>query len=658
MCGIAGLVNLSGRSAVPPAVLRRMAQALFHRGPDEEGSFDGPGFAMANRRLSIVGLADGRQPIANETGAITVVYNGELFDYPERRADLEARGHQFRTHCDTELLPHLYEDHGEEMLPLLRGQFALALWDQANRRLLLARDRFGICPLFWTRQGDWLLFASEVKALLASGMVTARPDPRGIHHLFTFFAQPGPVTCFEGVQLLPPGHCLRLQLGREGEPVAMSERAFWRPDFPDAGQEVEPASAAKMADEFGALLTQAVERRLRADVPVVSYLSGGVDSSVVLALATQIRKANGGPPVPTFTIGVDSPGLNEVSEASIVANHVGARPVVVRFGHEEALATYPELIRAAEVPVIDTSCAALLMLAREVHRQGYKVALTGEGADEWMAGYPWFKVHKLTALLDALPGLPVGQWMRRGYLKWNGIAYDRLQIPRTRAAAGGAHAWLELYGLFSIAKLRLFSAGMWERLGDHLPYDDLQLDLERARRWSPLNRALMFGGRVMLAGHLLAAKGDRVAMNSSVETRYPFLDEDVWDYLAQLPPRWKLRRLREKYALRLVAERILPKQIAWRTKAMFRAPFDSFHGDGTGAPAFVEQLLSEESLRATGFFDPVAVTHWRQAYRRLGRFSPQRTMMEMGLVGVIATQLWHHTFVEGKLADLPTLRVA
>jgi asparagine synthase (glutamine-hydrolysing) len=668
MCGIAGLVNLNGTSQVPPGVLRRMSQAIVHRGPDEDGYFEpgditsagsrrgmaGDAVGLASRRLSIVGLFDGRQPISNEDRQITVVFNGELFDYPEVRAQLQAKGHQFRTRCDTELLPHLWEDKGESMLEKLRGQFAIALWDQRRRQLVLARDRFGICPLFWTRQGDWLLFASEIKALIASGMVPVRPDPRGIHHIFTFFAQPGPVTCFEGIHCLVPGRYLSIRPGHGGEAAQIEERTYWQVDFPDAGDEVEPKSKAQLAQDFEAVLTKAVERRLRADVPVVSYLSGGVDSSTVVALGTHLRKSSGGSPIPTFTIQVDSPGLDEVNEARVVADYLGARPVVVKFGTQEALATYPELIRAAECPVIDTSCAALLLLAREVHHQGYKVALTGEGADEWLAGYPWFKVHKLLRSLDAVPGLPLSSWLRKAYMKRMGADFDRLQMPRTVAAAGGPNAWLDFYGLFSTAKLRLFSPEMWDQLGDHLPYDDLDLNLERAKRWSPLNRSLMLGGRIMLSGHLMCSKGDRVAMNSSVETRYPFLDEDVFAFMAQLPPRWKLHRFREKYALRLLAERWVPKSIAWRPKAMFRAPFDSFHGENGTMPEFVEQLLSEESLRKTGFFDAKAVAHWRKAFRNLGKRSGMRLAIEMGLVGVVATQLWYHSFVDASLADLPS----
>src|SRR2546423_1105842 len=237
MCGIAGIMDLSGRRPVPVGAVPAMAQAIFLRGPEAGGFFERAGRALANRRMSIDGLSDGRQPISNEDRSVSVVFNGEFFDYPEKKALLEGRGHHFATHCDTELIPHLWEDYGEGMFEHLRGQFALALWDQRKQRLILGRDRFGICPLFWTRQssagGDWLLFASEIKALLASGMVIARPDLRGVNHVFTFFALPGPVTCFEGVQALLPGHFLSIQFGQTGDTARIANRTYWEMDFPD-----------------------------------------------------------------------------------------------------------------------------------------------------------------------------------------------------------------------------------------------------------------------------------------------------------------------------------------------------------------------------------------------------------------------------------------
>ncbi|HEY2343433.1 MAG TPA: asparagine synthetase B, partial [Chthoniobacteraceae bacterium] len=223
-----------------------MTRALTHRGPDEEGFFERPGIAMGSRRLSIVGLADGQQPMTNEERSAWVVFNGELFDHVEKRADLEAKGHQFHTHCDTEIIPHLWEEAGVRMFSQLQGQFAIALWSDKERKLLLGRDRFGIAPLYWSRQGDWLLFASEIKGLLASGMVPAKPDRRGIDHLFTFAALPGPITCFENVQLLSPGQFLELEVGRAD---TVRERAYWQLDFPDQGQE-EDGDPKKLVDEF------------------------------------------------------------------------------------------------------------------------------------------------------------------------------------------------------------------------------------------------------------------------------------------------------------------------------------------------------------------------------------------------------------------------
>jgi asparagine synthase (glutamine-hydrolysing) len=630
-----------------------MAEAIVHRGPDEDGFLERPGVGFASRRLSIVGLFDGRQPVFNEEGNVAVVFNGELFEYPEMKAALETGGHRFRTHCDTEIIPHTYEDHPEALFEQLRGQFAVALYDSRRQRVLLGRDRFGICPLYWTRQrapeGDWLLFASEVKALLASGMVEAKTDPRGLNHVFTFFALPGPVTCFKGVQYLPPGHFLRIDLGGVGRAATVSEHVYWQQDFPDWGHE-RRGRGDELVNEFERLLLAAVTRRLRADVPVVSYLSGGVDSSVVVAMASRVR----GSPIPCFTIRIKAPELDETTEAGIVAKHLGAEPIVVDFGAQEVINTYPELVDAAEGPVIDTSCAALLMLSREVHNRGYKVALTGEGSDEWLAGYPWHKINRALGYLDFIPGVPLSQWVRRLFMRvTKAPRIEPGYWRRAVAAIGGHNGWIDIYGLVMMAKLRFFSHDLMRELADHVPHEDVTLNRERLRHWHPLNRELHFGARAHLVGLLLNAKGDRVAMRNSVETRYPFLDEDVFRFLADIDPRWKLHGvLRDKLILRKVAERWVPQSIAWRRKAMFRAPFDSFHLDVV--PPWVEQLLSEEALNKTGYFDAEAVTYWRKAFKALRPGGSQRTSVEMGLVGVFATQLWHHTYVDGSLADLPS----
>jgi asparagine synthase (glutamine-hydrolysing) len=656
MCGIAGIMPLTRDAPFPSGALQHMAAAMVHRGPDDEALVELPDIGLASRRLSIVGLADGRQPMCNEDRSIWVAFNGELFDFRETRQHLVTRGHQLRTHCDTEIIAHLYEDHGEDFLEHLRGQFALALWDQRRRLLLLARDRIGVCPLFWTRQrisgGEYLLFASEIKALLASGMVRAAPDRRGLNHVFTFLALPGPLTCFKNIEALVPGRYLKVQPGGAGRCANVENRMFWELDFPDHGDEERGRGVEQLADQFQSVMLKAVERRLRADVPVVSYLSGGVDSSLTAALAADIRSS----PIPTFTIAIRERGLDESAPAVALARWLKSPSTVVACGVEHVLDNYPELIRAAEAPVTDTSCAALLMLAREVHAQGYKVALTGEGADEWLAGYSWFKIHRVLNLLHMLPGRPLSEEAHRTFFRMHGLPrFPRELIRRYDEALQGDNAWLELYGLIGSARLLFFSGEMRELALREVPFEDLQLNRQRMRRWHPFNRSIYLGGRIMLPGHLLASKGDRVAMNSSVETRYPFLDEDVVDFTARLDPRWKMRGLRDKYLLRCLARRWLPQKVAWRRKAMFMAPFDGFDRQGLRRPAWIDQLLSPEMLNRSGYFDSTAVTFWRKASRRYRRGSYGRMAIEIGLVGVVATQLWHHTYIDGMLADLPSL---
>ena len=651
MCGIAGAIDLDGQGAISFDVLQAMADSLTHRGPDEEGFLQQDGVSLASRRLSIVGLFDGKQPISNEDNSVFVVFNGELFDHRKIRAQLEGRGHTFRTQCDTEVIPHLWEEYGEGMFDHLEGQFAFALYDNRQKRVILARDKIGICPLHWSQQQHRLLFASEIKGLLASGLIPVRADPHGINHLFTFFSMPGPVTCFEGVSSLLPGHYLDIRLN--GDSASIRDRIHWEIDFPDAGQEENGLSKKQLVDEFERVMLEAVEKRLRADVPVVSYLSGGVDSSIVVAMASKIR----GTPIPTYTIRIETPELDETTEAAVVADYLGCKTRVADCRNQDIMQTYPRLVGAAESPVIDTSCAALLLLAEDVNRTGIKVALTGEGSDEWLAGYPWFKIHKLLSYLDFIPGVRLSEVARRGFLMLSGTpSYPRHVVKRTRDIVGGHNGWLDIYGMVSSTKLRFFSESMHEVMTQSSPYADLQLNENRLRKWHPLNRSLYLGARAHLPGLLLNGKGDRVAMHSSVETRYPFLDEQVVSFLTKIHPRWKLAGFRDKYILRLLSERWLPKSIAWRRKAMFRAPLDSFHEENP--PKFVDDLLSRESLRKTGYFDVESVLHWRQAFHKMRRGSTQRYSVEMGLAGVLSTQLWHHMFIDSCLADLPGLSKA
>lgn len=646
MCGIAGIIDLTGKRQPEAATVQRMASAITHRGPDEDGFLIRRGFGLANRRLSIVGLGDGRQPIFNEDGTVAVVYNGELFDYPERKAELQAKGHVFRTHTDTELIVHLYEEYGEDVFMELKGQFALALVDFSKETLFLARDRVGICPLHWSRQGNWLYFGSEIKAILASGEVPAATDPRGIDHLFTFFAMSSRRTMFEGVHSLLPGHYLKIAFRRDGRPAEIVERRYWDFDFPDAGQEEYPDDGKALIDEFEARFQRAVEIRLRADVPVVGYLSGGVDSAYVLATASRLR----GRPVPSFTVQVPGKGLDETEHALVTARHLGSMPTILTSDAKVIADTYAKLVASADCPVIDTSCAALWCLAQEVHNQGYKVALTGEGSDEAFGGYMWFKLRKLSYWMD-VGGVKGSDWINRVIRRQMAPHHTDTQLKRIDDMVGRAHAQTLIYHLVSQSRDRYFSAALKEQLGNHVAYEDVPLDVERMRRWSPLNQSLYYGYKVHLPGLLLNHKGDRIAMANSVETRYPFLDEDLIEFVSKVHPRWKLRGLaRDKYLLRQAAARILPKEVAFRPKGMFRAPFaESFFVD---PPPYVRQLMSRQSLLKTGYFDVAAVMRDYNLVAS-GQANKLNQFLKMGLTGVLSTQLWHHLYIGGGLCELP-----
>lgn len=646
MCGLAGVIDLNGTRRPDQAMLRRMGDALWHRGPDDDGLLVEAGIGLAHRRLSIVGADNGRQPIFNEDRSVVAIFNGELFDYPERKRELEAKGHIFSTNTDSEILVHLYEEHGEELFPYLKGQFAFVLVDLRRRVVLLARDRVGICPLFWSRQGDFLYFGSEIKALIASGSVAPKVDPRGIDQIFTFFALCGRRTMFEGVQAIAPGHYLKIAWRGDGKPAEPVERRYWDFDFPDWGQEDNLSEDAAI-EAFEAVFSRAVEIRLRADAPVTGYLSGGVDSSYALATATRL---NGGS-LQSFTAQIPALGLDESEQASETARFLGGeRITLVEAGSSLIAETYPALVTAAESPVLDTSCAASYALARAVRAQGHKAVITGEGADEGLAGYLWFKIREKARLLDIgdtfRPSTGISRLARKLMVKNRSFA----ELARIDGIIGGPHAQSIMYNLVSSARDRYYSAGLKTQLGDRVAYEDIDLDLERLSRWHPLNRSLYLGYKVQLAGMLLTHKGDRVAMSNSIETRYPYLDEDVIALMSRLPPKLKLNGLKDKYLLRRAAERILPKEVAWRPKAMFRAPLaESFFTSGA---SYVDELLSESSLKTTGYFDVASVRDGIQSLKS-GASTGRDTFTNLGMVGVITTQLWHHLYLGGGLCALP-----
>jgi asparagine synthase (glutamine-hydrolysing) len=631
MCGLAGVARREPRG-VSAELLERMAGAIRHRGPDGFGLHADHRVGLASVRLSVIDLARGAQPMTNEDGSVFVVYNGEIFNHLTLRGELEGRGHVFRTRSDTEVLVHAYEQWGERMLERLNGQFAFAIYDRRAASVLLARDRFGILPLYHAERDGDLYFGSEVKALLATGVVEGGLDPEGLDEVFTFWAARPPRTVFRGIRALEPGCCARWREGR------LSIRRYYAPDYPEAAGS-EPPDALDALDD---LLRSAVRLRLQADVPVGGYLSGGIDSSIVCALA-----AAGSPhALRTFSVTFDDPRLDESAHQTTVAAEVKSRHVVQRIDRGDIARVFPDVIRHTETPLLRTAPAPLYLLSRLAREKGIKVVLTGEGADEVFYGYDLFKdtivrllcwqrpESRLPArLLDGLypdiaPQSHKGEFWRRYFLN-AGSPDDPLfsHLPRFR---------------LTMRVKDFYTADFRARLAGFDALADLRAQLPAGfAGWTPLARAAYLEVTTFLSPYLLSSQGDRMAMAHGVESRVPYLDHRLFEFAAALPPRSKLRGLREKDVLRRWATTVLPPTVVGRRKYPYRAPDVPAFFDGA-PPDYVPELLDAGSLARTGIFEPAAVAtlvRRCRAGRTMGAWESQ------ALVGIVSTELWHREFL-------------
>lgn len=640
MCGIVGGFDLRGHRTLDKKRLWQMAQGVRHRGPDDSFSWSDVGIAMAAQRLAIQDVAQGKQPLSDPSGRVWASQNGEIFNAPALRRELSASGTVFRSRCDTEVWPSLYLAKGTDCFSSVRGQFAVALYDRAERTLLLGRDRVGICPLYYTVTDGLLLWSSEIKGLLASGLVEAAPDRKGIDLVFSLFAAGTQRTAFANIHALRPGHFLRIAEGQ------LALRRYWDLQFPDQGQErtVSVQDEPLLQEEVAATLHHAVDRRFASDGPVAFYLSGGLDSTLIVGIA---RRLLSDLPMTAFTVGFDDAGLDERPRAARSASLLSAQLHTLVPSASQLLSALPLAVTAAEGPIMDTANACLLLLAKQVSAQGFKVVLTGEGADEAMGGYVWHKSAKILRALSRLhPDAP--SWLRQGvsFLATPGVKSPHLD----RHLHGLRPSQLDLYEPLSQARSLLYSDAMMDTLRDHNPFADLDLRIDAMKRWDPLHQALYLEYKLMLPGHLLLGKGDRVAMHAGVETRYPFLDEDFIDLASTLSPSYKLRGFEDKWLLRRVAETLLPKEIARPPKQMFKARALC---ELTPQPRWIAQLLSPPSLRQTGYFSVDSVRHERALQTLLPSTFPRRYVLDGAFTALVMTQLWHHLFLGGGLCELP-----
>ncbi|HET8765284.1 MAG TPA: asparagine synthase (glutamine-hydrolyzing), partial [Rhodanobacter sp.] len=556
------------------------------------------------------------------------------------RRDLARCGHRFATQSDTEVIVHLYEEHGDRFVEHLNGQFAIAVWDARRRRLVLARDRCGVRPLYHRHAGGRLWFGSEIKALLAGAPGAARLDPFSLAQAFTYWGPVAPGSVFAGVASLPPGHTLAIEAdGRE------TLARYWDWNFPPAGTAARWPSVEHAAGELRELLTDAVRLRLRADVPLGAYLSGGLDSSAVTAL----MRATGTDQLRTYSIAFDDAEFDESAQQQQMVRHLGCAHTALRCTPREIGNAFPAFIRHVEQPVLRTAGVPLMLLARQVREDGRKVVLTGEGADEVLAGYDLFKEAKVRRFWARQPASrfrPLLLGRLYGYLRNSPVQhaamaqafFGRGMQHLSRPVFAHAPRWeSSRHALrFLAPELRASLAG-WDAL------DWYEARLPAAiRGWAPLARDQYVEAKSLLADYLLPAQADRPAMAHGVEGRFPFLDHRVIEFANALPPHWKLRALREKDILRRALDGLLPPAIQWRTKQPYRAPDQSSFFVGGQPLDYVADLMSPARLRATGYFDAAAVGRLVEKCRRghaIGFADNQ------AFVGILATQLLDEHFV-------------
>ena len=589
MCGIVGCFDLAGRPT-DPAVLSRMTGTLRHRGPDSAGCFNEGGTAFGFRRLSIIDLATGDQPLYSEDGNLVLICNGEIYNYRELAAELTAKGHRLRTKSDVEVLLHLYEEHGCDFLTRLNGQFSFALYDRRERVLFLARDPFGINPLFYARIGDLFLFASEVKALLEHPLAPREVDLTGLDQVLTFPGLVPPRTLFRGISSLESGHFLRVSAAGV---IHQEYFDLIYPEEADRGPE-EPESF--YVDGLRARLLASVRYRLQADVPVGFYLSGGLDSSLIGALISQISSE----PRHSFSIVFPDREITEEKYQRLMSRHLETIHHEIAFDAAQIGDRLGAVIYHCECPLKEAFDACALALSGAAREAGIPVVLAGQGADELFAGYIGYRFDQAglragrSSDLDALLEEEIREvlWGDRDLF----YEIDFLPLRETKTA--------------------LYSPALSPRLAE---FECLGFPLVRGERLSGrhyVHQRSYLDFKLRLSEHLLSEHGDRMALANSVEGRYPFLDPAVVEFARRMPPRLKLKDLVEKYVVKKVAEGLVPEEIIHREKLGFRAP---------GTPyllqqgiAWIEDLLSYDRIKRQGYFDPNVVERLKTRYRQPG----------------------------------------
>jgi asparagine synthase (glutamine-hydrolysing) len=599
MCGIVALYSL--RDPIAPATLKRATNSLYHRGPDGQRQWISPDckVGLGHARLSIIDLSTGDQPIASEDERTRIVVNGEFYGFEAIQRELEARGHRLRTRSDSEIALHLYEDFGTQCLQHLRGEFALVLWDQNRRRIFAARDRFGIKPLFYAWHRDTLYFASEVKALFAAG-VPARWDEESVYHAVSFGAMQMR-TLYDGIYQIPPGHFL---LATEKH---VQVNQYWDFDYPKAADAVPRRSDADYAAEFRHELEEAVRIRLRADVPVGVYLSGGLDSCAVLGLAAKHHPE----PIRAFTLTFEQAAYDEGPIAREMAAMAGAEFNPIPICQQNLAENFADAIAQSETLCINAHGVAKFLLSRAVRDAGYKVVITGEGSDEILGGYPHFRRDMLlynregqdpNAIKELLTWLDDHNSVSRGLLLPDG---DTGPLDGVRRILGYVPSWIETFSSRAVKMRPLLDGAFSEKYGCsegmYGILDEVDARSQLTGR-DPLHQSLYLWSKTVMAGYILTMLGDRMEMAHSIEGRVPFLDHKLVELICSQPVNQKIRGMTEKYVLREAVKDVITDTVYRRQKHPFLSPPATLNPDETFS-TYVQDTLRGPILKSLPFFD-------------------------------------------------------
>jgi asparagine synthase (glutamine-hydrolysing) len=640
MCGIAGIFHSNSNNNNNKSIIHSMVTSLAHRGPDDRGYYFNNALSLGHSRLSIIDIDGGKQPIYNEDKSVVVVYNGEIFNYPELREGLIKGGHKFYTKSDTEVIVHLYEEYGTGLFNHLNGQFAIALWDDNRKKLILARDRVGICPLFYTVLDDkTVVFGSEVKSIFRYPGISRSIDPESLRQIFSYWVPIPPRTVFRNIFQVPPGHYM--VINSDGRQM----QKYWRLRFPRAG-EYEQHELNYYTENIRSLLYDASAIRLRADVPVGAYISGGIDSSIIAGIVHDIQNNT----FNTFSLGFTDPDYDEGSYQQIMQDHIQVDRKHITVTQDNLNSVLIYIIKYTETPILRSAPGPLYLLSKLVNTNGFKVVLTGEGADEFFGGYNIFKEDKIRRF-----------WARDSESKYRPMLLSRLYSYIRKDNKSVDKFWIQFFGKHLLETDDPFYSHMlrWDNTGKIMQFLSSEYALPETNNdhseifayldpdfmeWHPFIRAQYLEIQLFMSGYLLSSQGDRMLMANSVEGRYPFLDHRVIEFASTIPPILKMYGLNEKYILRKSFEGVIPKSLLWRKKQPYRAPAPVL-SIALKSNGLLREVLSRDAIIRNGYFDADKVQRLLKKYEHLNGIRPS-ARDEMAMNAIVSTQLLHYNFIE------------